>query len=738
MTERAGWLRRAARLLPLAVVAVGAAVFLTPRPSASADSDWVAVREVNLEVAAGSPLDFSSFLKNAPIDASNRLVINAAGRFARADAPDAPARLMCASLAWSPASGGFPDHDGARRYALQLKRHGYDIARFHHIDGALMFGRQKDFDFDPEVFDRIHYLMAELKKNGIHWMVDGLSSWRGAYGGYDDRWEPATDIKLRVLIDDEAFEHWRRLITATLKTVNPYTKIAPIDDPALALIVPINEGGIEFDSVSREQAGQPHYSPLLKPKWNEWLRARYGATAKLAAAWGQVPPGERLENGSVNLPPSRHESSRRMRDTQAFFSDVEIKATARMTKVLRDLGYKGPVSPWNNWPTIQSELTRRTLDAVTLNTYQGWVNGYAPGSKIGELSSFDDGANYVRMAAGARWLGKPFVVTEYDQMYWSRRRFEAGAVFPAYAALQGFDAICRHGHGPLILEYGEPFPHKTRLLPNATGTDPVARASETLAALLFRRGDVAEARATVPFAVRGEEDLPDTIQTREPEALTRIGLVSRIGLEPAAEIRPGEAAVGQPRDRFSAVDILASLAKSGAIPPGSADIGAGVAVSDTGQIRLDTNAKRITVATPMTEAIAFAGLSGEAKLGVLTVGNATSGALLSASSIDGRPLATSRKILIVYATDARGTDMRFRDAAETIIEDYGKLPARIRRGELDLGLSGKGAWLLSRVGLDGAIGKPIAAGDGDLKTRLSNVTAEGPTTYFLVERPEGL
>ena len=72
-----------------------------------------------------------------------------------------------------PGLGGFPDHADADRYALQLARHGYNIARLTFLDASLMSGRDGDFDFDPQVLDRIHYLLAALKRNGISWIIDG-------------------------------------------------------------------------------------------------------------------------------------------------------------------------------------------------------------------------------------------------------------------------------------------------------------------------------------------------------------------------------------------------------------------------------------------------------------------------------------------------------------------------------------------------------------------------------------
>jgi hypothetical protein len=81
--------------------------------------DWLPVREISLEIAPGSPLDFSTILPNGTIGPERHLVI-ANGRFAMSNRPEEPQPLMCASLAWSPASGGFPNHeDAACRPRLQ-------------------------------------------------------------------------------------------------------------------------------------------------------------------------------------------------------------------------------------------------------------------------------------------------------------------------------------------------------------------------------------------------------------------------------------------------------------------------------------------------------------------------------------------------------------------------------------------------------------------------------------------
>lgn len=720
-------------MLRLAALALA---FLLLTGASRADDVWLPVREVSLELQSGSPLDFSALLPNPPINEQSRIVINAAGRLARADAPANPQRFLCASLGWSPASGGFPDHDGADRYARQLKMHGYNIARFHFVDAALMFGRTADFDFDPETMDRFRYLMAALKRNGIYWMMDGLSSTRGAYGGYDDRWNLAGEMKLEVQIDEKTFQHWLKFQQLVLATVNPYTGIAPIRDPALVAIIPFNENSIEFDSVLHQREGQPQYPRLLQPVFNTWLQKRYGTTAELSKAWGGVAAGERLEDATIGLPASRYEKTPRMRDLQAFFIDVETRSAERMTAALRALGFRGVVAPYNNWPGVQTSLSRSGQQAVAMNTYQDWIGGYEPGRSLEQKSSLADAAAYMRMLAGARWLGRPFMVTEYDHLFWSHYRYEAGIVMPAYAALQNWDLLCRHGHGPIVLAYGEDFAHKRQMLPYAIALDPVARAGETLAALLYRRGDVLGSPASIPFRMRGVEDLTQNMYEREPDALTALALLAAIGLQKDAPSAPASAlTVASPRDPAAAATILSALRDSKLLDPeNGTDAGKGIFESVTNEISLDRNRLRMTVKTGRTEAIAFADLTDTVTLANLTVGNAVGRGLFAVSALDDQPVGSSRRLLVIYATDAQNTAMRFSDREERVIADYGRLPVRIKAGSVDFSLPGKGRWTISPVGLDARVQPAVARGSGAVATRLSNAGPKGPTTYFLIER----
>ena len=699
----------------------------------SAPDVWVPVREQSLVVANGSPLDFSTLLPNPAITSDNHLTIGPKGHLAYSAAPGVPARLLCASLAWSPASGGFPDHQSADLYARQLAMHGYNIARFHYLDASLMDGRAADFDFDPETLDRFRYLMAALKQNGISWIMDGVTSTRAAYGGFDDRWDYNGSFKTDLYSDQAAVAHWTELQHRLLGTVNPYTDIAPIDDPALSMVVLANENGLEFDSWVYAKPGQQISPPKLRPAFNQWLLSRYGSTTELGKAWGGVPNGQSLEDGMVALPDSRHDQGQRGRDVAAFFVSIERATAEKLSGALRQLGYRGIISDYNNWATVQTALSRQDLQAVTMNTYQGFVASYSPGARIEQKSSLTDAASYVREAAAARWLDRPFVVTEYDQLFWNKYRYEAGLVMPSYAALQGWDGICRHAQGPIVLRYGEDYPQKKQLLPYAIALDPIARAGETLSALLYRRGDVATAPSTIPFKLSGVDDLPSDLEAREPNALTDLALLDGIGL--ATDTGAADPAIPEPRDDGSFANVVDRLKAKGEVPDANrTDAGRGVFESATGQLLLDANAGQMTADTPLTAAAAFQVITKPIALGALTITRSSGPALFAVSALDGQPLAQSRRLLVIFATDARNSGMRFADGGDEVIADFGHLPAVIRRGQVTFSLDGSGPWKLSPVGLDGVVHAAVARGTGTVSMALGNAPPSGPTTYFLIER----
>jgi hypothetical protein len=111
----------------------------------------------------------------------------------------------------------------------------------------------------------------------------------------------------------------------------------------------------------------------------------------------------------------------------------------------------------------------------------------------------------------------------------------------------------------------------------------------------------------------------------------------------------------------------------------------GIYQSDTNEIVLNSQQKWMTVISPNTEAVVFDEPK-PIKLNQLSVLFADSAALVAVSAMDDRPLAISKRMLVILSTDARNTDMRFSDEAKATSLDLGKPPVLIRATKIKLTL----------------------------------------------------
>jgi hypothetical protein len=618
-----------------------------------------------------------------------------------------------------------------------------------------MAGRDKDFDFDPEQLDRFHYFMAALKREGIYWMLDALTSWNGAYGDVgQDRWASKRNVKLGVYLHAEDQEHWRKLVDKLLAEKNPYTNLSPLQDPALAAVNLVNEGGL--NSLLNHKPSEE-----LNQRFTKWLDKRYGSVEKAAKKWGVVQVIDR----PVALPHKEWSASSKMADAQRFYFELQADTARWMTAHLRSHGYKGLISSYDNWFTLQDIATRAQLDLVATHAYfdepSSWVKA---GSSIEQVSSLQDKVPYVRDLAVGRYWNKPYAVTEYDQPFWNRHRFESGLAIGAYASLQDWDLICRHASGPIQLAYGErPSSRHQYLFPYAIGTDPVARAAETLAALLFLRHDVKPAAHQIavnltPAYVFGKQGGIGFL----PADINQIGLVTGLGVfwdgKPKASakyellINPMEGTstkidkilrrlklllTNDPGSRWQ--DRVAQLRKAGILTVNNAtSAGKGILQSDTGEILLDTKDNTLQVSTSRTEAVAFDKELPKSSRR-LEIKEVSSPALLSASSLDGAPLEKSARILLIFATDARNSGMEFADASEKVLRKLGGAPVLIKSSRIRFQIkhAHPEKLRLYALRLNGERGSELPfKRKGDTLDIVLNTAdlPDGPTTYFELAR----
>ncbi|HAZ63801.1 MAG TPA: hypothetical protein DCZ72_09370, partial [Armatimonadetes bacterium] len=130
--------------------------------------------------------------------------------------------------------------------------------------------------------------------------------------------------------------------------------------------------------------------------------------------------------------------------------------------------------------------------------------------------------------------------------------------------------------------------------------------ADRFAVLLFRR-DAAPARHTVALRATPEAVLGTDGPAVPLDTVGRVSLLSRLGTRIGAAA-DGELTIDvlEADDPLAATDesaVIAAMAERGWLDGNGTDAGAGVYVSDTDQLRLDSGAGMFTVDTPGTACV---------------------------------------------------------------------------------------------------------------------------------------
>lgn len=726
-----------------------------PLASQAADT-WLPVKDVSLVIDAGSTLDFSAL---APVrkTITEQILLTSNGDFAFSGSPTVPRRFLMASTGFDPATGSFPDKPGIDNYINQLRIRGYSMVRLHFVDSILMTNRLADFDFDPVQLDRFYYLLAALKSAGIYYMLDAMTSGNGGYGNIKERWVDSKLTKVRVYYGAEAQAHWKTLVTKIMGSVNPYTGRTTLQDPALAGIILVNEGGLPF--VTR------YWQPAeLVPLFANWLKTKYATTAALKTAWStELGATETLEAKNVALAAPAGGITRRMSDTQQFYVSLEKTTADWMTAHLRTSGYAGLITGFDNWLSPAAHAARSQFNWVDIHSYFSEPSNFIEvGSTMRQDSMLSSWATYIADMALSRQSGKGFSVSEYGQVFWNKYRRESALAVPAYAAFQNWGIIAQHA-GAFTLSYADTSGRKDRIYPFMVGPDPILRANETLAALLYARADVASAKKRLGLKLEPNFSYDQSsFLGVVPSNARRLGIVTGVSVDwLGTQVKAYDAQIGPSGSALTIGGVVTptldyslqsktgiydndlfnnriTVLRNNAMLPTDAryNTADGIYQTDTGEISLETPRKRLVVKTPKTEGVVF-DIPEAVTIGSLRVESATGAALVSASSLDNLPLASSKRMLLIMASDARNTGMTFQDAGETKLASLGTGPVTILSRAVTLTLTNVNAARLKVYSntLRGSRGDaiPVTVSGSSITFTLDNAKlSHGPTTYFEV------
>jgi hypothetical protein len=631
-----------------------------------ANQDWIPLQD-KMTIEPGSALDFSS-LSDAPAGKHGWVIAAPDGHFAFSSRPDHSVRLYGANLCFS---ANYPDHADADILAKHLQQIGYNTVRIHHYESELTDANAPNsLTFRKDSQDKLNYLIAALKKHGIYVMTDLFVS-----RPIRPDEAPGDNFKMAVLVSQKAMDNWKAFSKELLDQVNPYTGLAWKDDPEIAFLSLINEPNIpaNMDAVTGS------LKPEFESAWKSWLKERYGSDTNVQKAWNDP-------SATTDSPmPTKFDQTPQGLDFAVFATYLHERAWNEMSEFLRkEIKTRALLTYLNGWAEIPPLMAART-DFNWVDNHFYWDhprflvrewNLPSEGSSGGG-SAIDAGGAGPNYIAGTRLWDKPFSVSEYNYAAPNPFRAEGGLLMGAGSALQDWGAVWR---------FAWAHDKKTAVNGNAVdyfnmAGDPAGLASERAAVMLFLREDMAPAKKAVTL-VRTHDELIDHPKAETVPNIADLTWKARVGVRIVDQKHPLPIA-GKDEVRLRPGDKLPVLP----VNP---------------QCQIDADNGMMTINTPRTEGgVAHAGDTLHA--GHLTARIEGARAALWASSLDGRPLYESRRILLIHVTDVENTDMHFAGPDKRVLESWGKLPHLVREGQADVTLkttlAGKlKAWRLDQTG----------------------------------------
>lgn len=236
------------------------------------------------------------------------------------------------------------------------------------------------------------------------------------------------------------FAHAAQVLTH----VNPYTKKSYAEDEAIATFEVENENG--FLSWLPEQGCDKwpaFFREELAAKWNAWLTAKYGGTAKLEAAWGRVAEGEDLAKGNLALKPLFAERNKfpapRASDFMRFLIDLVGDYNEAFRAHCRKLAPAGKgvaVVPFSFDTQFKNTLPWLYANSKAEVTHAGIYQWALTSSLTVPPAMYVVDGNTVE--------GKPLIIYEINTSRPSPTRAEFPMRLAALASWQDFDGVFWH------------------------------------------------------------------------------------------------------------------------------------------------------------------------------------------------------------------------------------------------------------------------------------------------------
>lgn len=575
-------------------------------------------------------------------------------------------------------------------HARFLAKRGVNMVRLHtnvskNDDGAQLT------DVDGKVIDGIQRWVSVAKRHGIYTTISPYwahgrcpASWGiDGYSGEQPWGVLFFNAKMQA-----GYKAWAR---ALYEPKNPYTGIPLKDDPSIMLQVK-NEDSLlfwTFDAIKDPQKRE------LGRQYFQWAKARYGSLDALRRAWGEAKVGlDDFDQGVAGFfitwdltQPQTGAKAVRCADQTEFLTWRQRKFYSDMAAFYRnELGCKQPINAMN-WRSADQVLlddaerySYTATDFSAVNYYTGGVHvGENNGYRIDPGHSFTSGSvlrgDIPLPCALKQTVGSPMTITETAWVNPNLYQTEGPFLMSAYQSLSGVDTTYWFAYGkptweadPRALFWPVGDSHATF---KWFGNFPGQFAQFPAYALAYRQGYIQEAKTPAVYEERSLESMwrrnvPIVSESgrfdpnRDHGSFAADSPIKQEVPREAFFVGPVHVKFGGQESRSKVVDLAKYI-----------DRASGDVRSLTGELVMNTKRQIATIDAPKIQGVAgfLQSAGGAFKMSALEVASTNDYAVISAVSLDGQDLRTSKKVLVQVGTTTRLSGFETR---ETTIEADGK------------------------------------------------------------------
>ncbi len=593
-------------------------------------------------------------------------------------------------------SGEDRDRAALRQTARLLAKYGVNLIRRH---GAVF---DKDGELNPSSVQRAIIIVEAMKAEGIYthlsiyfplWFTPRADHpW---LKGYDGKSHPFAALMFNPQFQEKYRGWWKALLTTPSET----TGKPLIDEPALFGVEVQNEDSFFFWTFDAKNIPDAQLR-LLEKMFGDWLVKKYGSLEAAFATWkGQIVNRDAPAEGRVAFRPLWNifnEKTARDQDTATFLFEVQTKFYEETIAFLRQLGFKGLITP-SNWATASPEvfgplekLSYTTGDFIDRHGYfecnhkgdnAAWsiCNGHTYSDRSALRFDAPDptkARQFVHPVMDPHYDRKPSMISETTFCRPNRYRSEAPLYFAAYGALQESDAVVHFAFDSShwAVKPGFWMQQWTLMTPGMMGQFPAT-------ALIYRRGLVAPGQVLAEVKLN-KADLLHLKGTPLPQdaALDELRLAD---VPRGTELKPGQRI--DPLIHYAGrVEVSfvneAGLTKVADLAP-FVDHAAKTVTSSTGELKLDYG--KGVLALNATQAQGLSGalkVTGTTDLKDLSVTSDRELGHIIAVSLDDQPLAASSRILLQVMSEELESNHQTEPVSPTVkrIVNSGTDPWQVR------------------------------------------------------------